>query len=534
MRRLVPAFAAPLLAIGVFATGTILLLSGATPTSAWRLQLLRDLIPLPVLEASHFIASLAGAGLVFLAYGLYRRMSAAWLLTVVLLGTGIVTSLLKGLDFEEATVAAVALMALLPARARFYRGSSLLAERWSPGWIVAVAVAIGTSVWLGFFAYRHVEYSTDLWWQFEFGGDAPRFLRATVGAVSLALLLAMSRLFRPARPEPKEPTAQDLDRAEAIIARQPTAAANLAVLGDKSLLFNDAGTAFLMYATQGRSWVALGDPVGGDADAAELAWHFRDLAARQGGWPVFYQVSRHHLPIYLEQGLTLAKIGEVARVALPTFTLEGSGRARFRNWRNACERAGCKVEVLPAGGSDALLEDLRRVSDEWLAAKRTREKRFSLGAFSPQYLRHFPIAVVRRENRVVAFASLFVTDARHEMSVDLMRYGSDAPPNVMTYLFVQLMLWGREQGYQWFDLGMAPLAGLRSRAFAPLWNRVGAFVFRQGENFYNFKGLREYKDRFDPVWEPRYLASPGGLALPFILTDIASLIGGGLKGVFAK
>jgi phosphatidylglycerol lysyltransferase len=115
-----------------------------------------------------------------------------------------------------------------------------------------------------------------------------------------------------------------------------------------------------------------------------------------------------------------------------------------------------------------------------------------------------------------------------------MRYGASAPPNVMTYLFVQLMLWGREQGYQWFDLGMAPLAGLESRAFAPLWNRIGAFVFRQGENFYNFKGLREYKNRFDPVWEPRYLASPGGFALPFILTDIATLIGGGLKGVFAK
>ncbi len=76
--------------------------------------------------------------------------------------------------------------------------------------------------------------------------------------------------------------------------------------------------------------------------------------------------------------------------------------------------------------------------------------------------------------------------------------------------------------------------GSRAGRVAPLWNRIGAFVYRQGENFYNFRGLREYKDRFDPVWEPRYLASPGGLALPFILTDIATLIGGGIKGVFAK
>ncbi|HXW96644.1 MAG TPA: bifunctional lysylphosphatidylglycerol flippase/synthetase MprF, partial [Gemmatimonadales bacterium] len=531
---LVPTFAAPVLSVGVFTTGTILLLSGSTPASRWRLALLRGLVPLPVLEASHFVASLAGAGLVVLAYGLHRRLSAAWVLTIVLLATGVVTSLLKGLDVEEAAVAAVALLALLPARDRFYRRSSLLAEPWSPGWIVAVAVAIGTSIWLGFFAYRHVEYSSHLWWQFEFGADAPRFLRAMVGTVTLALVLSITRLIRPARAKPTLPDAPQLERAGAIIAGQPVAAANLALLGDKSLLFNEAGTAFLMYGVQGRSWVALGDPVGDEGEAAELVLRYRELVDQEGGWPVFYQVSRHQIPIYLEQGLTLAKIGEVARVSLPAFSLEGSARARFRNWRNACERAGCTLEVLPVGASDLLLDDLRRVSDEWLSAKGTREKRFSLGAFDPDYLRRFPVAVVRQHGRVVAFASLFVTEAKQDITVDLMRYGSDAPPNVMSYLFVQLMLWAKDQGFQWFDLGMAPLSGLESRAFAPLWNRIGSFVFRQGENLYNFKGLREYKNRFDPVWEPRYLASPGGLAMPFILTDIAALIGGGLKGVFAK
>ena len=532
--RLVPVFAAPALAVGVFATGTILLLSGATPASAWRLRILRGLLPLPILEASHFIASLAGAGLVLVAYGLYRRMSAAWALTAVLLATGAVTSLLKGLDYGEAVVTAVALLALLPAKGRFYRRSSLLAEPWTPGWIVAVAVALATSVWLGFFAYRHVEYSNDLWWQFAFGADAPRFLRATVGALSLGLGVALYRLLRPARIESAVPSAPDLERAAGIIARQSAASANIALLGDKTLLFNDAATAFLMFGIQGRSWIALGDPVGTEEDAAELAWRFRELADRGGGWPVFYQASRHHLPIYLEQGLTLLKIGETARVALPTFTLEGSSRARFRNWRNACERAGCRCEVLPAGASETIGDDLQRVSDDWLAAKRAREKRFSLGSFSRPYLRHFPIAVVRQGDRMVAFASLFMTDTREELTVDLMRYASNAPPNVMSYLFVQLMLWGRAEGFQWFDLGMAPLAGLESRALAPLWNRIGSFVFRQGESFYNFRGLREYKDRFDPVWDPRYLASPGGFALPFIMTDIAALIGGGLKGVFAK
>lgn len=532
--QVVPAFAAPVLSVAVFATGTILLLSGATPAMPGRLALLRDLVPLPLLEASHFIASLVGAGLILLAYGLYRRMNAAWALTVALLATGAAASLLKGLDFEEATMATVALAVLLPARSRFYRRSSLLSEPWSRGWIVAVAVALATSVWLGLFAYQHVEYSNDLWWHFAFGADAPRFLRSTVGAVSLALLIALVRLLRPERHPPAGASPEELERAHEILTRDPHTAGNVALVGDKSLLFSGAGNAFLAYAVQGSSWVAMGDPIGNEEGAADLVWSFRELVDRHGGWPVFYEVSRHCLPLFLEQGLTVLKLGEEARVPLQTFSFAGAQRASLRRWRNAAERAGCTVEVLPPGSSDALLPELSRISDDWLAAKHTREKRFSLGSFSAEYLRRFPLALVQQHGRAVAFATIWTSGTRDELSVDLMRFASDACPSVMTYLLGQLMLWGRAEGYRWFNLGMAPLAGLERRALAPFWSRLGAFVFARGEGFYGFQGLRDYKDRFDPVWEPRYLASPGGLMLPFILTDIAALIGGGIKGVFAK
>ena len=97
-----------------------------------------------------------------------------------------------------------------------------------------------------------------------------------------------------------------------------------------------------------------------------------------------------------------------------------------------------------------------------------------------------------------------------------------------------LMLLGKEQGYHWFNLGIAPLSGLETRSLAPLWTRLAAFVAQHGEHFYNFQGLRQYKDKFDPEWQPRYLATPGGLTLPGVLTNLASLISGGLKGVVAK
>ena len=101
----------------------------------------------------------------------------------------------------------------------------------------------------------------------------------------------------------------------------------------------------------------------------------------------------------------------------------------------------------------------------------------------------------------------------------------------MDFLFVGLMLWGQQEGYRWFNLGMAPLSGLENRTPAPLWNRVGAFVFDHGKHFYHFQGLRQYKEKFHPAWEPKYVAYPGGMALPRIFTNLKFLISKGPKGL---
>ena len=141
---------------------------------------------------------------------------------------------------------------------------------------------------------------------------------------------------------------------------------------------------------------------------------------------------------------------------------------------------------------------------------------------------------MRREEKIVSFANVWTTGTKQELSVDLMRQRADAPAAVMDYMFVQLIVWGQQQGYESFNLGMAPLSGLENRSLGTVWNRVGALAYRFGENFYNFQGLRQYKEKFDPVWEPTYLASPGGLVLPRILTNLAALISGGMRGVVAK
>ena len=128
----------------------------------------------------------------------------------------------------------------------------------------------------------------------------------------------------------------------------------------------------------------------------------------------------------------------------------------------------------------------------------------------------------------------WLAGGKEEIAIDLMRHRQESGYGVMDYLFIEAMLWGQAQGYRWFSFGVAPLSGMRDNALVPLWNRLGAFLYRHGEDLYNFQGLRRYKEKFAPRWEPRYMASPGGMVLPRITADVAALISGGMKGLVMK
>ena len=532
--QLTEQFTPRVLAIFTFLAGLVLLFSGATPAAAGRLELLDRILPSGLIESSHFLSSVAGAALLILSQGLARRLDAAYYLTAITMLTGMAASLLKGFDYEEALLLLLVLLVLGRARPAFNRRAAFFDTRFSEAWIAAVAGALGASVWLGLFAFKHVEYSHELWWQFEVHSEASRFLRASVGAAVVLLLFGLARLIRHAPHEAAMPDDADLEDAGPAIAAQTSTSPYLVYLRDKALLFNDDRTAFVMYGVQGRTWVALGDPVGADDRLGDLIRRFIERCDDFGGVPVFYEVGKTHLHRYADFGLTFVKLGEQAKVDLTTFALEGVQGARYRQVIRRLEKEGGSFRIVDPVGVRAIIDQLRAVSDDWLAAKTSAEKRFSLGFFDEAYVSRFPVAVIERGGRIQAFANIWPGPQHVELSVDLMRYHRDAPRSVMEALFVHVMKWGREQGYRRFALGMAPLSGFEGSPVAPVWNRLGAFLYEHGESVYNFQGLRAYKDKFNPIWEPQYLAYPGGLRLPRIMADVSALVAGGYWKVFRK
>ncbi len=532
--ELADTFTPRLLSALTFIAGLVLLLSGATPAVSGRLAALARVFPLGVIEISHFAGSVVGVALLLLSQGLARRLDAARYLSLGAIGIGIAATLVKGLDYEEALLLTVVFGLLWRARRVFTRRAALFETRFSPEWIAALAAAIASSIWLGLFSYKHVSYSSELWWQFELHGEASRFLRASVGVAIVVLLFGLERLLRYPPHAFVAPTDEELAEAGRVIARQGATTPNLVYLRDKSIIFSEDRSAFLMYGVQGRTWAAMGDPVGNPERMTEVIRAFLERCDDFGGIPVFYEVSADHLHRYADFGLTVVKLGEEARVDLSSLTLAGGTAARQRQVLRRLEKEGVGFRLVAPADVPALLPRLRVISNEWLAAKTGAEKGFSLGFFDEEYVSRFPVAVLEREGRILAFANVWTAAGHQELSLDLMRYAHDAPKSAMEGLLIHLQLWGKAEAYRWLALGMAPLAGVGGSPSGSRWNRIGAFLYAHAEPIYQFQGLRAFKEKFHPVWVARYLAYPGGLRLPLILADVSALIAGGYRQVFRR
>jgi len=475
-----------------------------------------------------------GLVLVLLAFGLRARLDAAWAATMASLLIASPLALLKGFNWEE-TAALISLAVLLaPFRDAFPRSSRLTRMEITPGWLLSALCAVMGAGLLGLWSFQHADYADQPWWRVMADADAARAIRAWAGAALALFIFGLWRLLVSAATPPVVGEADpNFGRVRAILAKAEVAepGSNLALLGDKRFLFSPSGDTFLMFGVRGRSWVALSGPVGRRDERLELLWRFRELADSHAARPGIYGLSVEDLPDIVELGFSIQKVGESAAVPLETFSIEGRRRGNLRRaWRKAAEE-GASFEIVDGDALTPLMGELQSISDQWLAKHAGGEKAFSMGGFRPAYVTEFPVAVVRQDGRAVAFATLWTTAARSAYSMDLMRYADDAPKNIMDFLFVELLAWGKEQGYQAFEFGMAPLAGLDDRPLAPIMSRVGNLLFERGEEIYNFQGVRRFKDKYDPVWQSRYVAAPHKWAIPILMADVGLLSSGGMAGL---
>ncbi len=510
------------MAMIIMLAGVILLFSSSIPVGFNR-NLSPVWVPLFLVEVSHLTGAAAGIGLLLLARGISRRLASCFDLAVNLLILGMVTSLLKGFGFREAIVLGSILGLLWSTRHEFYRKASLFDEGLPAEWVSLLSIILAVTIWLGLFSFKDTPYSASLWWDFSYENDYSRFLRSLVVVFGISGIATYINLLRP-DPLPGLPEDLILSKIRKILASEPNPRANLVLFGDKRILFNRSETAFIMYQIQSKSWVVLGDPVGPKEEHRDLIWSFRGLCDRYGAWPVFYMVDESELPFFNDLELSIERMGDEAVMPLENFSLDGALRTALLSEYNQVKTLGARLDVVEGDALDRIMPELKAISDNWLNAHNTEEMGFSRGFFDQYLIRNFPCAVIRMNDRIVAFAVIWTTPSRIEVGLDLIRYHQDAPKLVTDYLMIETMWWGKKMGYRWFNLGIAPLPGLKDHPLAPLWHRIGVLMYRPSDTNHSLDEIRTEEEKYNPVWRPKYIIGPSGIRTPRIIRDISRLI----------
>lgn len=519
-------FAAVLVAI----MGVINVLSAVTPSLSSRFKMLAEYSPLGVEHGGRITAALAGFALLMLAWNLWRRKYIAWLLTLGVLGISAVSHMIKGLDFEETLLAIGLMVVLWLMRAHFHARSDRPSIQ--QGLRVLVGAFLFTLAYgvIGFYLLdRHFDVNFGflpalrrtvvMFTQFYDPGLTPvthfgSFFATSIYWIGgLTFAYAGFMLVRPVFI--RDPaTAQEHARAQEIVEKYGRSSLARFLLFDDKRYFFTPGGSVIGFALAGRTAVALGDPVGPIDDLSFSIRSFTANCQRNDWLPVFYQTRPDTLDLYKQAGFDAISIGEEGIVNLETFTLEGKESKPLRAPVNKLHSAGYRFSVHQPPIEDNLLNELRAISDEWLTMMHGTEKRFSLGWFDDEYIRSSPIgAVYTPAGWINAFVNFLPEYQLNEITIDLMRRRKEMENGTMEFLFVSAFQWAKSQGYQGFSLGLSALSGVGEQTNDPEIERLLHWIYTHVNQFYNFKGLHSFKEKFHPVWSPRYLIYPGSAQL---------------------
>ncbi len=516
--------------------GLINLTSAVQPALRDRLALIRTIFPLEITHGSRLTSALAGFALILLASSLWRRKRTAWLLTIILLGISIAAHLIKGLDFEEASLGLGLLILLIFLHRSFHADSDRPSLR--QGMIVLAAAFVFTLVYgaTGFYLLdRHFHVSYSLWGAIRqtivmfiaFYNPSPQpvtsFGKYFVDSVSViglgALGFALLMLIRPVLVR-LPATAAERERAAVIVQRYGrTALARPALFEDKSYFFFQ--DTVIAYATSKRGAMALGDPIGPPAQAAEAIARFLDFCARNDWTPSFLSTLPDTLDAYHSAGLDALCLGFEAIVNLRDFTLEGSKNKGIRNTISRMERGGYRAEIHMSPLDGALMASLKAISDAWLTLHTGGEMHFSDGWFNDDYIRNSSVIVVHAPGGApTAFANFMPEYSKNEVAIDLMRHYPGVEHGTMEFLFARMLQWARETGYDTFSLGLSALVAVGEKPDDPRVEQALHAISTRVMRFFNFRGLHDFKDKFHPRREPRYLIYPGPASLPLVLSTL--------------
>lgn len=516
LMRVFPAFL--LLVLGV-----INIVSVLTPAISERLDIIKNLLPIQAIHVSNYLVMTAGLLLLVTAAFLLKGLRTAWWFAILLTSVSLVGHITKAIDFEEATIALIVILFLIGTRKEYYVKTNPRMR--NVGLQTSLLTAAGTLIYgiVGFYFLdkKHFNIDFSLWQSMRYtiqnyfliGTDeivpaskfAEKFLLSIniSGFFSIAFLIyTFVRTYVPH----KNISDEELSMANDLIAKHGNSALDFfKTTPDKMIFFSENNKAFISYRISGNFAVALENPVAeNEAEMRSCIVEFNRYCYQSGMKSIFYRVPEESLDMYQQMRKKSLFLGQEGVVDLTKFKLEGGARKPMRNAINKVADRGYKATIHEAPVKDGILQKIKAVSDEWLQEMNRTEIIFSQGMFDWEQLKNQTIITVESpEEKIIAFLNVIPDYAKEEGTYDLIRKTKDAPNGVMDFILIELFNYFRSKQIRYVNLGFAPMSGLDDPHTFP--EKSMKFAYEKIRSFSHYKGLREYKEKFDPDWHNKYL-----------------------------
>ncbi|MGX7204372.1 bifunctional lysylphosphatidylglycerol flippase/synthetase MprF [Enterococcus pingfangensis] len=491
----------------LYFTGIMLVLSATIPEAFSQSAFLQKLNPIHSRVIVVFPAILLGFLLIVTGRGIAARVKRAYVPTVIIVALTFLYAILAGFRISTGIFLVLLLLFVIFSKNELFREQLVYSAEWlTIDGIIMGSLAI-LYILIGVYNSPKIHHRHQLPEFFLFPSEQIWIVGFVAILIVALIILLLVHFLKNKRIQIGESV--DEVRVQHILEKfGGNADSQLVFLNDKQVFYYNNGeedTVFFQLATFNNKILVMGDPSGKKTDFEVATEAFINEVDRYNYLPVFYENSEEMVMILHEFGYDFIKFGERAYVHLPDFTLTGKKMKGQRASFNKVLKAGYQFEVIKPPFSPETITALKIISDEWLAGH--KEKGFSLGFFSEDYLQRAPIAVIKNETEIVAFANFMPTYTGTIGTIDLMRHSpTKAPSGTMDFLFINLFHYMRdEMKLAYFDLGMAPLANVGTSRKSFTQERIAYLVYNFGSHFYSFGGLKEYKDKYAAEWVPEYV-----------------------------
>jgi lysylphosphatidylglycerol synthetase-like protein (DUF2156 family) len=318
------------------------------------------------------------------------------------------------------------------------------------------------------------------------------------------------------------------DRARAILTRGGATLSYMSTWPGNQYWFSPDGRAAIAYRTIAAVAVTVGGPYGDPAALDSAIAGFARFCEDRGLQPCLLGVTEQACAVTRRLGWRSVQIAEDTQLPLAGLQFKGKKWQHVRNALNKAAREGITAEwwSYPEAPFE-LAGQIRQMSEKWLADKALPEMGFMLGGLDelndPNIRCLIAVDSNRRVQGITSWMPVYSSGRPAGWTLEMMRRNPEPGTchGVMEFLIATAALTFREEGANFVSLSGAPLARLDRGEQPCALQRLIDVIADTLEPVYGFQSLLHFKAKFQPVYQPLYLAYPD----PATLGSIAAAIG---------